>query len=380
MKEIKEVLNQLISQQELIQIVMSNMRQKNDYNKVTIHPFLSKDSIMYQVTYHYDQKVTHENYDDQAITDLILSIIEENAKQIQVYGVHADYQILVSKKMKIKIITQKATKQLELVSHNDEKKYIIPNNEKCDFLIRLGVMDEKGRVRDKSYSKFRQINRYLEIVRDAVDQYEVKDNFGIIDFGCGKSYLTFAVYWYLVEKLNYNVKIVGLDLKEDVVKYCNEVAEDLSYDGLSFLIGDIKDYDTNMDVNMVITLHACDTATDEALIKSVGWDADIILSVPCCQHELFSQIKNETMMPMLQYGVQKDRVTAMVTDTLRTLALEVNGYKTQMVEFIDMEHTSKNIMIKAGKISQPREEAKIEYSDFKEFWHVNPRIDALIKK
>ncbi len=219
----------------------------------------------------------------------------------------------------------------------------------------------------------------MEIVRDAIDQYEVKGTFGIIDFGCGKAYLTFAVYWYLVEKLNYQVKIVGLDLKEDVVNYCNEVANDLGYNDLNFLIGDIKDYDTNMDVNMVITLHACDTATDEALIKSVQWDADIILSVPCCQHELFTQIKNETMMPMLQYGVQKDRVTAMVTDTLRTLALEVNGYKTQMVEFIDMEHTSKNIMIKAGKVSQQRKEATEEYNNFKEFWHVQPRIDALMK-
>ena len=380
MKDIKILLEKNIHEESIIQIILSNMRVKgeDEYSKITIRPFLIKDELKYQIEYHFTKKVTHENILPNELETFVMNIVNDNAKQVQIFTKEANYQVLISKKLKVKIITNKPTKKYELKSHNESKNYIIPNNEKCDFLIRLGVMDKHGRVHDKSYSKFRQINRYLEIVKDSIAGLKINKEFNIVDFGCGKAYLTFAVYWYLVEKLGYNVNIVGLDLKTDVVDYCNKVAIELGFDKLVFIEGDIADYDTEMKINMVITLHACDTATDEALIKSVGWGAEIILSVPCCQHELFSQLKNITMDPMIKYGIQKDRVTAMVTDSLRAMALEVNGYGIQMIEFIDMEHTSKNLMIKAIKQEKANEDALKQYNEFKKFWNVKPTIDKLI--
>ena len=252
----------------------------------------------------------------------------------------------------------------------------------CDFLIRLGVMDKAGKVIPKHYSKFRQINRYLEIVDDVFPYLpEGKDKpIKIIDFGCGKAYLTFAIYYYLKIKKQRNVEIIGLDLKKDVIDFCNKVASDLGYDELKFLMGDIADY-TNDEADMVVTLHACDTATDYALINAVSWNTKVILSVPCCQHELFNQIKNDVHQPMLKHGILKDRLTEYLTDGLRGLKLESKGYDVTMIEFTSLEHTARNIMIKAVKnvvIDSKRiEKANAEYEALRDFYKVNPTIDKL---
>lgn len=266
------------------------------------------------------------------------------------------------------------------LEHNKTKNYVIPDGEPCDFLIRLGVMTKDNQVVKKHYSKFRQINRYLEIVEDVFPYLPKDKTLKIIDFGCGKAYLTFAIYYYLKILKNRNVEIIGLDLKKDVIEFCNKVAEDLDYQGLKFLMGDIADY-TNDHADMVVTLHACDTATDYALINSVKWNTKVILSVPCCQHELFSQIDNDIHEPMLKHGILKDRLTEYLTDGLRGLKLEASGYDVSMIEFTSLEHTGKNILIKAikdEKIDKKKtEKALREYEALRDFYKVKPTIEKL---
>lgn len=240
-------------------------------------------------------------------------------------------------------------------------------------------MDETGKVYQKHYSKFRQINRFLEIVSDCMPYFK-KENIKIIDFGCGKSYLTFALYYYLKKQLNIDVEIVGLDLKENVINLCNKIAQELNYEGLKFQLGDIADYqDTGCD--MVVTLHACDTATDYALINAVKWNTKVILSVPCCQHELFKQIDSPINNPMLKHGIIKDKFTELLTDALRGLKLESVGYDVSMIEFTSLEHTSKNIMIKGilNKNASTDYKTKVlnEYQLLKKEYDVKPTIDLL---
>lgn len=241
-------------------------------------------------------------------------------------------------------------------------------------------MSDEGKVFKKHYSKFRQINRFLEIADDSFKHLPSEGTLRIIDFGCGKSYLTFALYYYLKLIKNRNVEITGLDLKEDVINFCNKTARELKYDDLKFLTGDIADYKST-GADMVVTLHACDTATDFALINAVKWNSKVILSVPCCQHELFSQIDNEINEPMLKHGIIKDKFTELLTDGLRGLKLESKGYDVNMIEFTSLEHTSKNIMIKAVRLNKinknTREKAAKEYEELKNFYKVTPSIDAL---
>ncbi|SHH57993.1 Methyltransferase domain-containing protein [Caloranaerobacter azorensis DSM 13643] len=372
MDEIRKLLDEIIDKNSLIYGVLSKVKVKDEQNfsKVTIKPVLIKNSINIQFTYHYKNKVMHKNIDLNESSNEVVKLIDTYFRQAVLFTTEADYQILISKKGKVKILKKKPTKSLVDLSHNRKKNYLIEEGKPCPFLVRLGVMNEKGKIYSKKYDKFRQINRFLEIVSDVISKVEIGESFNIVDFGCGKSYLTFALYYYLVDILGLDVNIVGLDLKKDVIDFCNKVAEDLNYDKLKFIHGDIKGFDGFEKVDMVVTLHACDTATDDALSKAVMWNAKIILSVPCCQHELFSKIKNPIMIPMLKHGIIKERLSSLVTDSIRSNVLEIMGYSTQMIEFIDMEHTPKNIMIRAIKKDNCNKKAIKEYIEFKEFWNL----------
>jgi len=242
-------------------------------------------------------------------------------------------------------------------------------------------MTAQGKIVNSKYDKFKQINRYLELVADCIPYLDKNKTIRIIDFGCGKAYLTFALYDYLVLKMGYNVEIVGLDLKENVIKFCSDLAQKLKYDDLRFEQGDIKGFQEFEDVDMVISLHACNTATDEALAKAVNWGAKVILAVPCCQHELLKKIKNEKMIPMMKYGILKEKLATLITDSLRANVLEIMGYRTQVIEFIDMEHTPKNVMIRAffEDISNTAKVIK-QYNDFKSEWQISPYIEEAFGK
>lgn len=388
MDKLIELLKEIYSEDNadnLIKVILGNIRKKSNLcKKVTIRPIMLQCKLLFQVEYHFEKKVTHENLSGKEVMQLCHKLICEEFKQINVQTTTEDIQILASKPEKPKIIRQQVEKRESLnLEHNKEKKYIIPDKEPCEFLIKLGVMGEDGKVFQKHYAKFRQINRYLEIVEDVMEYLpEKKDKpLKIIDFGCGKSYLTFALYYYLKILKQRNVEIIGLDLKADVIEFCNKTAKELGYLELNFLMGDIADY-TSDHADMVVTLHACDTATDYALINAVNWNSKVILSVPCCQHELFSQIENDLHQPMYKHGILKDRFTELLTDGLRGLKLESCGYDVTMIEFTSLEHTSKNIMIRAvkGKSTQKTvlmKKAQDEYENLREYYQVKPTIDLM---
>lgn len=376
MNKIYDLLLDITDKNTLIKLIFGNPRKKsNPCKKVTVRPFLNQGALQYQFEYIVDNKASHENTDIKAFLKKAMKLIEDDFKQVNIFSEESDYQILATKPDNPKIIKSPPTKTLKTLEHNRAKEYIIPDETHCDFLIALGVMDKSGKVFQKHYAKFRQINRFLEIVSDVAEK--IPSNGKIIDFGCGKAYLTFALYYYLNIKLSKNVEIIGLDLKSDVIDFCTNTATQLDYSKLSFQLGDIVEFDSVDNADMVVTLHACDTATDFALIKAVGWNASVILSVPCCQHELFSMLNDEIHSQIFSHGILKERFSAILTDGLRSLKLQSKGYEVDLIEFTSLEHTSKNIMIRALKCDKNNDYALKSYEALKEYWHVNPTIDNL---
>ena len=377
----EKTLSEIFENRTLVKMIAGNRRKKSlEYTKVTVKPVVIKNEYQYQAEYSYDKKVTHLNIPADEILSFAASLLDD-FKQFNIFTTSSEVQVLASKADNPRVTVRKTEARAAELSHNRDKNYLIAEGTPCDFLVKLGVMNRDGTVKPKHYHKFRQINRFLEIVEDVYPALPTDRTIRIIDFGCGKSYLTFALYYYLHIIKERNVSIVGLDLKKDVIDFCIRTADELGYTNLTFLMGDIADY-TGDNADMVVTLHACDTATDYALINAVNWNTRVILSVPCCQHELFSQIRNELHQPMLKYGIIKDKFTELLTDALRGLKLEEMGYKVSMIEFTPLEHTSKNIMIKAVKgvpYKKLQQKAADEYSRLKEFYNVNPAIDMLKK-
>ena len=371
-----ELIASLADSESLILAVLGGPRKKSSpVRKVSIRPIALKGVLHYQAEYTYEKKVTHENILPEELPSFFGRLLETEYKQADIFSEAADYTILASKPDRPKIIKKAPTKCMGCLEHNREKEYVIPEGTPADFLVRLGVMTKDGQVVPKHRNKFRQINRFLEIAEDCL-QYLPKEPV-IIDFGCGKSYLTFALYYFLNIKNNYNAKLVGLDLKADVIAFCNKIAEDLGYKDLKFKVGDIAEYDEAAKADMVVTLHACDMATDYALQKAKIWNAKVILSVPCCQHELFHQIKQSEMNTFLGHGILKERFSAILTDGLRAQKLTEWGYKVDMIEFTSLEHTAKNIMLRCiygGVSQQTREKAAAEFKKQCEYWHVDPAI------
>lgn len=381
METLQTLFYDIFAKGELVRMIFSGKRKKSlACAKVTIRPVKLSGKTCFQAEYAFEKKVTHENLSGEEAAVLALRLVQEEFKQINIFTLSEDLQVLAAKPEKPRITTKPATKGMPTLEHNREKKRLIPEKTPCDFLARLGVMDKDGNVIQKHYSKYRQINRYLEIVEDVFPALPKDRPLRIIDFGCGKAYLTFALYYYLKVLKGRDVEIIGLDLKDDVIRFCSKIAEDLGYEGLRFLRGDIADYTSDY-ADMVVTLHACDTATDYALINAVSWNTRVILSVPCCQHELFSQIKSEVHQPMLKHGILKDRLTEYLTDGLRGLKLEACGYDVAMIEFTSLEHTARNIMIKAVKTgnagSVKAKKAQQQYEALRDFYHVSPTIDRL---
>lgn len=384
MEELKKVLASLLSE-KLYQIIISNPRQKAGAFKIKVRPVMVKEQVVFQQTVYEGTKVFHDNLDRQTALDKIARYMEQNFRQLEGESTELKITALVSKKGKItiKAIRKKAEKGefvqgiLPDLSHNRVKKYILEEGKPVPFLVDLGVQTKDGRVVHARYDKFRQINRYLEFVEDVLPVFEKEESIHIIDFGCGKSYLTFALYYYLHELKKREVTITGLDLKEDVIDHCNTLAEKYGYDKLCFLKGDIAKFEGTEKVDMVVTLHACDTATDYALKKAIDWDARVIFSVPCCQHEVNKQIENELFSPVFKYGLIRERMSALLTDAVRANLLEEQGYDTQILEFIDMEHTPKNILIRAVKNKECGETGIQEITDF---FHVNTTLQKLLNE
>ena len=379
MNEIRKLFQESLNI-DFLGATLSNPKNKDDVKKIKVRPLMKKDTLIFQCELFKNNQAFHENYDATEIVDVLTKYMED-FKQLQLETKRYYATALVSKKGKSTIkkkVQSGPVKEVNL-SHNREKKYILQEGVKVPFLQDLGVMTSDGNIVHTKFDKFRQINRFLEFVEDILPQLNKDKEVTILDFGCGKSYLTFAMYYYLHELKNYDVRIIGLDLKKEVIKHCNELSKKYGYEKLKFLEGNIADYTGVDEVDMVVTLHACNTATDFALDKAVGWNAKVILSVPCCQHELNEQIENELLAPIFKYGLIKERMAALITDAMRAEYLEGQGYETQILEFIDMEHTPKNILIRAVKTGKKKANGE-SIKALEEFFHVEPTLGRLLNE
>lgn len=373
----------------LIRVILSNPSSKDGVIKICARPVLKNKSLLFQIEEYTKTQVFHKNLTAGDAGSYLTGKLSSDAssqtaefKNALVETKSFTANVLVSKKGTITIKKKMNTsaKQPKVsLSHNRKKKYILEEGIPVPFLIDLGVMTQNGSIVNAHYDKFRQINRFLEYIEDILPSLPTGRELRILDFGCGKSYLTFAIYYYLKVLKGYPVRITGLDLKEDVIRHCNELAVKYGYDKLEFLCGDIAYYDGCSQVDMVVTLHACDTATDYALAKAVGWGAKVILSVPCCQHELNKQMKNDLLSPVLHYGILKERMAALMTDGLRAQILEANGYRTQILEFIDMAHTPKNLLIRAVYNGHCADN-KAQIDELLAAFDVNPTLYRLLCK
>lgn len=376
--KIKEITNE-----KLLKVVISNKLNKDvKYNKINIELKEKNNKEYYQIEKYTDKQVFHENIELEMIETKLFEMTFENYKQVAAWSENTNYDLKISKKGKVFLGKKKSSNEnLVNKSHNREKNYILKEGMLIQPLIDLGVFTQEGKVVKSKYDKYKQINRFIEIIDDEIKKNDYKE-LTILDFGCGKSYLTFVLYYYFVEIKKINVKMIGLDLKADVIKKCNDIAQKYNYQNLKFELGDINGYKYTDNVDMVITLHACDTATDYALYNAVKWNTKMIFSVPCCQHEFNEQINSDEFSILTKYGIIKERVSALMTDAVRGNLLEALGYKTQILEFIDIAHSPKNILIRAskGSISQEKKERAMKevYNLIKEF-NLNPTLLKLLK-
>ncbi len=340
---------------KVYKIIISNPIEKtNIFKKIVIE----KKQNGFQLSKYTEKQVFHENIDDDKLFVTLYSVVSGNYKQLNAWSDGTEHILLVSKKG---VCTYKSKKSevsnVHPCDHNRKKHYILEEGTVVAPLVDMGIFTPDGKIVKSMYSKYKQINRFLEIIDDEIHNIK-SDTVNIIDFGCGKSYLTFILYHYFTEIAKIKVNMIGLDLKADVIKKCNEAAKKYGYSDLRFELGDINGYKAPFDVDIVISLHACDTATDFALYNAISWNAKYIFSVPCCQHELNEQISPKEMNILSRYGIIKERFSALATDAIRGNLLEYCGYKTQIMEFIDLDHTPKNILIRAVKRDSVSEKTK----------------------
>lgn len=389
MQQLEQLFQQILDN-DVFKLIISKPKQKdNEYKKIVIE----KKSDYYQISKYTEKQVFHENVKEHALASRCTELTFEHFLQVNAWTVSWEYYILISKKgnasLKRKkvqgaaVAVEKNRSNCVSLEHNRSKNYILEEGTPIPPLVDMGVFTKEGKVIRTMYDKFKQINRFIEMIDDAI-KTSSDTELNVIDFGCGKSYLTFILYYYLTEIKKIKANIIGLDLKAEVIKHCNEVAKKYGYDGLHFELGDINGYQTPFDVDMVITLHACDTATDFALYNAITWNARMIFSVPCCQHELNSQIQTDHLKALTDYGIIKERFSALATDAIRGKLLEYCGYKTQLLEFIDFAHTPKNILIRAIKRPMTAKNARTKSMEAVEAlcdeFHFKPTLYNLIKE
>lgn len=373
MEQAEQLIENVLNQQSLIKAVISSPLDSERPQKILIRPLSIKENLFYQWTEQKKQQAFHQNHSPEQSKTLLKDCLK-GYKQILIFTSEADYQILISKKFQVTILKKQPTKQSQGLWHNRPKEYVIEEGTSVPFLIHLGVMNREGRVYPHKKDKFKQINRFLEMVEDVLVNFK-KERIRIIDFGCGKSYLTFALYYFLKIIKKLDITLIGIDIKESVIQSCKDLRDKLGWNHLDFVLSNIHEYQDAEKVDMMVSLHACDTATDAALEKAVQWQSDVILSVPCCQHELYNQVQNESLKPILKHGILKERFAALATDAARAQILEALGYRVQVMEFVEVEHTPKNLLIRAVRDKQASEEAWRVYKEFKEALHIHPALE-----
>jgi len=385
---LKDILKQ-ISDSAPFKTVLSNKRgSATEYNKVVIVKLPLNDKIDYQAEKFTSAQVFHENLIQDDLAGFMEDLVDNGFSVLDAFSPHVDFNVRISKKGKIMFsrkVKQLCDTKLEAetvrTSHNREKNYILREGTIIPPLVDMGIFTKEGRVVSSMQDKYRQINRFLEVVDDALNAGKYEE-LTIVDFGCGKSYLTFILYFYLTYIKKIKATMIGLDLKAEVIEKCSAAAEKYGYDGLRFQVGDINDFNYYGTIDMVITLHACDTATDYALYNAVQWETKMIFSVPCCQHEVNAQIKSDNFTVLTKYGLVKERISALMTDAIRGSLLEACGYKTQLLEFIDITHTPKNILIRAVKTNVSKEKRSRSLGEVRKLmdeFSLKPTLYELLK-
>ena len=358
---ISEILTH-IANNNINKITFSNIRNKDlELDKVIGKLVNIKNNINLQLEYRYKRIIKHTNIVTTDSENIEKEIIElfELAKDINVATVDENINIKVSKKFKISVNRKKTNSKAISFDHNKKKEYFLDEKQTYPFLVELGIQNNDGKIVKSKYNKFKQINKYLEFIKQATTQLNSDKQITILDFGSGKSYLTFSTYYYLTEVLKMNVKIIGIDLKKEVIEHCNNTAKKLNFTNLSFIYGDVIDYENKDEIDMVISLHACNTATDIAILKALDWKAKVFFAVPCCQKEVNGQLKADFIPFMLKHGIIKEKFSTLLTDSVRSEVLEAFGYKSDIVEFISAENTPKNQLIRAYKTTNNIDKDKI---------------------
>ena len=372
MPALDDLLATLFDGDRLTRAVLSKPRSRELPLRVTVDPVELRGETAYRFTTHLADRVTHENLPPPAARERLGTLLVDYRQGLLQDG-EADWQVLGET-----VLRRPPTRTGAARRHDRRKRYLLEEGTPVPFLVELGVMTPEGKIRASRYDKFRQVNRFLELVDDVVPSLPPEGPLHVVDFGCGKSYLTFALHHLLTELRGSAVEIVGLDLKEDVIATCSALAERIGAAGLRFERGEIAGFDAGRKVDLVVSLHACDTATDEALAQAVGWEADAILAVPCCQKEAYRQLGNDLLAPVLRHGLAKERFAALVTDALRAQLLELAGYRTQLVEFVALEHTAKNVLIRAVRGTPAGMNERGAYEQLRDSLGLQPTLERLL--
>ncbi len=377
--KLQEALDGLWSCQPYKMILSNPYHKQYAYRKTV----LNRMSKGWQAENYTKEQVFHKNLPEERLMAFVTEAMSLHYMQCNAWDGQREHTVRVSRKGKV-TWQKKRTKQApkEKTTHNRKKNYILEEGTVIPPLVDMGVFTAEGKIVRSMYDKFKQINRFVELVDDEIEALPKERTVTVIDFGCGKSYLTFILYYYLVKLRKLDVRMVGLDLKADVIGNCRKTAEKYGYEKLYFEVGDIGGYDCPWPVDMVVSLHACDTATDYALFHAVRWKAGLIFSVPCCQHELNGQMQSDDLSILTRYGIVKERIAALMTDSIRANLLTECGYRTQLLEFVDLSHTPKNLLIRAVRTVQPpsvRREARDEVEALKSQFGFRPKLDGLLQ-
>ncbi len=380
MSDVEDLVERLVGESALTGAALSRPRtaHPDEPRRITVEPVALREGHRWRVRRHYERRTTDENLDGEALVSFLREAIGDRYRQALLQEPDADWQILSGRDAP-RILRRPPTRPEATGRHDRKKRHVLPEGEAVPFLVELGVQTPEGRVRSQRRAKFRQVNRFVELVDDVVPRLPAGP-LRIVDFGSGRAYLTFALHDLLVRRHGRRVDLLGLDVKPDVVAECEALARRLDADGLRFEVGDIAEADLD-DVDLVVSLHACDTATDAALDRAVRGGARVILAVPCCQHELLGQLDNEVLRPLLRYGTLRERFVAEVTDAARARLLELAGYDVQVVEFVALEHTPKNVLLRAVRTARPeRDHARLarEYRAFADSLGIRPSLERLL--
>ena len=367
------LVDHLFDEGQLTRAVLSKPRGSDLPARIVVEPIELRGRTSYRFTTQLADRATHENLQLAAARERLESLLADYGQAL-FHSPEADWQVLGER-----VLRRPPTRPVATRRHDRRKRYLIEEGIPVPFLVELGVMTAAGQVRKSRYGKFRQVNRFLELVEDVVPSLPTGGTLRVVDFGCGKSYLTFGLHHLLTNIHGREVEIVGLDLKRDVIEACSALAERSGLAGLRFELGEIGDFDARAEVDLVVSLHACDTATDDALAQAVRWRASVILAVPCCHKEAYGQIRSDQLAPLLRHGLARERFAALATDALRAQLLELAGYRTQLVEFVELEHTAKNVLIRAVRARAAGAEVQRAYDDLRDSLGLSPTLERLLR-